>query len=777
MKKILITTLIALLFMPNIVFATSRNVAEFNPNFIITDEELGYWQSMDLGAIDRFLRSKGGFISTLVIEDTDGIRRPVAEIIYNTAKKYQINPKYLIVKLQKEQSLVTAKNPTQKQLDWATGYAVCDSCAMDDPRIQKFRGFGHQVDYAAGIMRWYYDNVATQGFIRRAGVTYTISGQEVTPTTLATAFLYTYTPHILGNRNFWLLWNTWFESRFPNGTLITGQNSPEVYLLEDNKKRLFVNYTALITRFDPKFIVTVPDAELADYANGPDIRLPNYAVLQEGSNYYLLDFDTLRPFASQAVVRDLGYNPEEIIEVTETDIRGYRLGQTIHSSNANPLGELAFVKELNTHFYIKDGIYNVIVDNRIIPINYSHLTPVQRTVAYMETLVAGPPATIKNGVIFGIEGFNEIYVMENGEKRHISNPKVFEGMGYKWENIQWVTPITGTAIRTGAPLDSAPNREASTNGAATFDRSNVDIVAGTISSSAISTPSPTRPQAPTSPATTVKQPIDHFIRTPAENTTYVGTSQFNTEIDAYLVYDVTKGDIVSGKNIDVIRQPASLQKVVTSYLLDQKNVNLNAGTTYKESKHRSIYHRYRVVENERIRNANLFDAFLVSSLNTPGRMLVDSTTGNEAQFIKDMNALVKEWGLTKTTMVDVTGERNQNKTTAREYLTIFKKGIENELTNSYLSKRNYQYTALVDFDGKPNHSDSHTNELLRRTNLPYTILASKTGFLWESGANLVMHVRRNTDNKEFIIVTLGNPNFDNRFLAPDELTRWAITNF
>ena len=771
MKKIYITILIAVLLVPHIALASSPRET-FNPNFILSDEELQYWQSMDLSAIDRFLKSKGGYIATLTIEDTDGVRRPVAEIIYNTAKKYNINPKYLIVKLQKEQSLVTAKNPTQKQLDWATGYAVCDSCAMDDPKIQKFRGFGNQVDYAAGIMRWYYDNVDSQGFIRRPGVTYSISGQQVTPTTLATAFLYTYTPHILGNQNFWILWNTWFESRFPDGTLIKGENSPEIYLLEQDKKRLFVNYTTLITRFDPKFIVTVPDAELTDYATGPDIRLPNYAVLQEGSNFYLLDFDTLRPFASAAVVRDLGYNPEEIIEVSRADISGYKLGETIRSSTSNPLGELAFVPEINTYMYIKDGVYNVIVDQRIIPINYSHLTVVERPLSYIETLRQGPHATIKDGVIFGIEGFNEIYVMENGKKRHIANPKVFEGMGYKWENIQWVTPITGTAIPTGTPLDSAPNRDTTNSNAATFDTDKVDIVAGTPTSNATVSPSVSTPSTPTT-----KQPIDHFIRTPENETTYVGDTKFETDIDAYLVYDVRNEQIVAGKNIDVVRQPASLQKVLTAYLLDEKDVSLNAGTTYREAKHRALYHRYRVVENERIKNENLFDAFLVSSLNTPGRMLVDSTTGNEAQFIRDMNTLATSWGLKNTTMVDITGERNENSTTAREYLTIFKKGIENDLVQRFLSKRNYQYTALVDFDGKPNHSDVHTNELLQKTNLPYNILASKTGFLWESGANLAMQVRRNADNKEFIIIALGNPDFDNRFDAPDELTRWALTTF
>ena len=54
-----------------------------------------------------------------------GTNRKASYVIYDSAQKYNISPKYLLVKLQKEQSLVTEDSPTQKQLDWAAGFAVC----------------------------------------------------------------------------------------------------------------------------------------------------------------------------------------------------------------------------------------------------------------------------------------------------------------------------------------------------------------------------------------------------------------------------------------------------------------------------------------------------------------------------------------------------------------------------------------------------------------------------------------------------------------------------
>ena len=85
-----------------------------------------------------------------------------------------------------------------------------------------------------------------------------------------------------------------------------------------------------------------------------------------------------------------------------------------------------------------------------------------------------------------------------------------------------------------------------------------------------------------------------------------------------------------------------------------------------------------------------------------------------------------------------------------------------------------------DIDGAPRHYDVHTNDLLtKQATLPFTIGPSKTGYLYESGANLVMHITRKTDGKEFVIITLGNPqiNAGVRFNEPERIARWAVETF
>jgi len=188
---------------------------DFNPNYLISDEEMQNYQSMTRADIQAFLEDYNSSLVNYHAPDENGTTRLASDIIYRASLENKINPKYLLVKLQKEQSLVTDQSPTQKQLDGATGYGITDGCGWSCDSYIRNKGFGMQVAAAAGIMRWYYDHVDMETWIKRPHQTVIIDGQVVIPQNYATAFLYTYTPHLQGNKNFWTLWNKWFSQVYP----------------------------------------------------------------------------------------------------------------------------------------------------------------------------------------------------------------------------------------------------------------------------------------------------------------------------------------------------------------------------------------------------------------------------------------------------------------------------------------------------------------------------------------------------------------------------------
>jgi D-alanyl-D-alanine carboxypeptidase len=66
---------------------------------------------------------------------------------------------------------------------------------------------------------------------------------------------------------------------------------------------------------------------------------------------------------------------------------------------------------------------------------------------------------------------------------------------------------------------------------------------------------------------------------------------------------------------------------------------------------------------------------------------------------------------------------------------------------------------------------------MEKTNLKFNIIASKTGYLDEAGAGLAMLIQRKSDQKKFIIITMGNPDYSHRFDDPEKLSNWVISKF
>jgi len=755
-----------MLLFPNVAVFASNDT--FNANHIISDEELQDWQSMTRGDIQAFLEDKGGYIASLRADDAHGKQRRISDIIYLASKEYRINPKYLLVKLQKEQSLITTKNPSQKQLDGATGYGIADSCAFSCTTYLNNQGIGKQIDSAAGIMRWYYDNADFKSWIKKPYTPYTIDGQTVTPLNLATAFLYTYTPHIVGNKNFFTLWTTWFQQVYPNGSLVKTASDNTIYLVEENTRRPFTNMTALITRFDPKMILTIPEAELEKFELGASISLPNYSILKAGSTYYLLDFDMLRPFASRDVVRQLGYNPDEIIDVSAEDIGGYALGTVINTTEKNPLGRLIRIEENGSMYYLKDSEYHPILDKKIADINFPTLTFETVTVADLKSYVSGSVLLFKDGVLFGSPADNEIFVVENGKKRHIATEEVFNSLRYDWKNIVWINEFATLAHPRGTSLNAVISTTIPVSS---------DIASSNTPDPSVTIVEPSSTKQPNPVGITITP--GKMVTTPTDQTQIIGPT-FDTKMDGYLIATARGGEILAGKNIDTVRPTASLAKVMTGYELLNQGMNINGSVVYDPTEHKATNHYYLVSPGDRIRNRDLFFAGLISSLNTPIRMAVDGVQKDEPTFIKQVNIHLASWGLTHTYFTSVTGEDEYTVMTAREYLTLFTNALKNATLKEILGMASYTYTELENKGGTAKHQDQNSNPLMQKTDLPFTIISSKTGYLNESGEALAMLVKRKTDAKEFVIITMGNPESrskDQAVVEPERLARWAMTQF
>ncbi len=233
----------------------------FNPGNIISDAVMADYNSMTLQEIQAFLTEKNPCNNknyNLYLEQSSlyssvtwhwendhfvclseekfgdgtviGEGQTAAEIIYQAAQEYKINPKVLIVLLEKEQGLITDTYPHSGQYRAATGYGCPDTAACDS----KYYGFKNQVNNAAALFRYTLDNGYSVFPEQKSGVyvgyhpNSSCGRSEVLIENRATSALYRYTPYqpnaaalnagfgtgnscsSYGNRNFYLYFINWF---------------------------------------------------------------------------------------------------------------------------------------------------------------------------------------------------------------------------------------------------------------------------------------------------------------------------------------------------------------------------------------------------------------------------------------------------------------------------------------------------------------------------------------------------------------------------------------
>ncbi len=479
--KILIITLLFSLLPLNLVLGlvtSYEDNPDFNPNYIISDDEMVDYTSMSIEQVRDFVADKGGVLDTYIDPTT---KLAAYYVIWQAAQANKINPKFLLTLLQKEQSLVTDNDPSNNQLNWAMGYSCYGGVCLD-----KYKGFSQQVNAAAHKFREYLDDLNIRDkYVDNYNCTFTKwcvgqpkttqDQQDIIPQTKATAALYTYNPYqgntvvdgykIGANYNFWKIWNNWFEvTTFrPNGTLLKAHDSDTVYLIKNNEKRPFATFTSLISRYDPKNIIIVSQAELDEFVTGNEIKFAQYSILMDPDlNIYLLADEKLRHIVSNDVFRTLGYNPEEIIEITDNDLITFDLGEDLTMESIYPTGALIQDATTGGIYYVKNGIKYPIVSPEILKENYPNQTVRKGHTEELSQYPKGAPVKFKDGTLIKAKNDNKVYVISEGKKYHIKDEASFSTRGYNWtyivETSEEAVNIHPTSLTLNA-LDNNANQE------------------------------------------------------------------------------------------------------------------------------------------------------------------------------------------------------------------------------------------------------------------------------------------------------------------------------
>lgn len=446
----------------------------FNPNYIIDDVDLLNAGSMTLADIQNFLQSKNSYLANYITPNNNGIMKTAAEIIYDATNRnfdcdgvtlseapteeekrlkcrtiQTVSPRFMLVLLQKEASLIEDSNPSQGRLDWATGYGCPDNWACNP----YYKGFGKQVNSAAlqflAYMneqhRYKYQMGGTYTFTNPYG---TISQEPVvvTPVNKATAALYNYTPHVYnGNYNVYKLFNRYFPKTalhltYPDGSLLKTEGEPGVWLIEHGKKRPFLNYASFISRFDPKQIITTTKTILDAYPQGESIKFPDYSLVQTpDKQIYLLAGNEKRPFESLTAFKAIGFNAEEIEPASSTELVGYATGKTITATSTYVTGGLLQDVTTGGVYFVENGTKAPLLDKVFLTTKFKDKSIVKVSPEILNSYQTVSPVIFGDGTLLKSDSFPAVYLISNGTKRAFADETIFRSLGYILDNVLTVS--------------------------------------------------------------------------------------------------------------------------------------------------------------------------------------------------------------------------------------------------------------------------------------------------------------------------------------------------
>jgi LysM repeat protein len=267
--------------------AAALNGSMFDPGLIISDSVFYDFGTMSVADIQRFLdgrvaacraaADRPGCLKDYRLSTPGATGSPgrcesvpaksnitAAELIYDIARACGINPRVILVKLQKEQGLITSTDPSPRAYDFALGMDCPDSpsgCSASSAGFfwQLYKGVGQLNWYSnpAGPFTWLKPGtVVSRPYFPNYANGPRCGSQSFTLQNKATAALYYYTPYVpnqaaldnlystgdncssYGNRNFWRFYSDWFGSPIGGGFLLKAAKGDTFFIVDEVKYRV-----------------------------------------------------------------------------------------------------------------------------------------------------------------------------------------------------------------------------------------------------------------------------------------------------------------------------------------------------------------------------------------------------------------------------------------------------------------------------------------------------------------------------------------------------------
>ena len=259
---------------------------------------------------------------------------------------------------------------------------------------------------------------------------------------------------------------------------------------------------------------------------------------------------------------------------------------------------------------------------------------------------------------------------------------------------------------------------------------------------------------------------------------------------SYLLFDVTANQLLAEKDIDIAVEPASLTKLMTTYLvfdaLSSKKINLKQALPVSERAWKMAGSRMFIDPKMRVPVEDLLKGMIVQSGNDATVALAEGVGGTVERFVQLMNEQARVLGMKSTSYKNPEGLTEAGHTTTARDLSI----LATRLMRDFPDFVNYYAIKKYRYEGTPAANDSNRNLLLFRDP---SVDGLKTGYTNAAGYCLIATARRDfaslgtpgasagspaaTGSRRLLSVVLGAVSESSRANESQKLLNWGYTAF
>ena len=242
----------------------------------------------------------------------------------------------------------------------------------------------------------------------------------------------------------------------------------------------------------------------------------------------------------------------------------------------------------------------------------------------------------------------------------------------------------------------------------------------------------------------------------------------------YVLMDYNSGAILAALNPDERQYPASLTKMMTSYVvgsaLKQGKIHNTDMVTIGESAWGRNFpdsSKMFLDLNTQVSVADLNRGVIVVSGNDATVALAEHISGNVPNFVETMNKYVQQFGLKNTNFTTPHGLDDPNQYSSARDMALIGAHIIRDLPEEYkiYSEKDFTFNKIK----QPNRNGLLWDKTIN-------VDGMKTGHTSQAGYNLVASATT-PNNMRLISVVMGVPTYKGREVESKKLLQWGFANF